>query len=338
MAAVVSSCSLRAPTAAHTEPERKSLQQSAQRSTAPFNGTASSSTHTDAAAGQTVVVGLRQLSSSSSSSSSLSTLHSLRPPTQNNTILAQQPKPCAAQDDFDDWDVDLADLDECDGQMGQPPPPPAPSPSALTARPASSAKTLRAPTCGGLQTPREVTAARQPCSSTNHNLPPRTLSSTHVRSPLPRPAFLPPQSPGVFPGLTATSPAPSPISRTLIRPQPPPQRLWSTPRPSPQARGFFETVSPAPSSSSSSMNSTMLSPHPLHTPLLTNRLVQLVSASNRLTKKRPHSEPHRTRTRRFPGPAGFLPQQVGTIRPWCSSSAIQLYFLTSVCIFQVSVS
>ncbi|XP_035037392.2 LOW QUALITY PROTEIN: homologous recombination OB-fold protein [Hippoglossus stenolepis] len=309
VAAVVSSCSLRAPTAAHTEPERKPLQRSAQRSTAPFNGTASAAAAapTDAAAGQTVVVGLRQLPPSSSS-----TLHSLRPPTQNNTILAQHPKPCAAQDDFDDWDVDLADLDECDGQMGQPPPPPAPSPSAPTAEPASSAKTLRAPTCGGIQTLpdrtlSEVNAARQPCSSSNHNLPSRTLSSTPVRSPLPRPAFLPPQSPGVFPGLTATSPAPSPISRTLIRPQPP-QRLWSTPGPSPQARGFFETVSPAPSSSSS-MNSTMLSPHPLHAPLLTNRLVQLVSASNRLTKKRPHSEPHRTRTRRFPGPAGFLPQQ-----------------------------
>ncbi|XP_060946287.1 homologous recombination OB-fold protein [Limanda limanda] len=311
VAAVVSSCSLRAPGAAHTEPGRKPLQPSAQRSTATSSSSSSSSSTHTAAAGQTVVVGLRQLSSSSSSSSSK--LPSLRPPTQKNTTLAQQPKPCAAEDDFDDWDVDLADLDECDGPMGPPPQPPAPSPSAPTAEPASSARTLRAPTCGGLQTPpgrtlREVNAARQPCSSSNHNLPSRTLSSTLVRSPLPpRPAFLPPHSPGVFPGLTATSPAPSPISRTLIRPQPP-QRLWSTPASSPQARGFFETVSPAPSSSSS-MNSTMLSPHPLRTPLLTNRLVQLVSASNRLPSKRPHSEPHRTRTRRFPGPAGFLPQQ-----------------------------
>ncbi|CAB1440423.1 unnamed protein product [Pleuronectes platessa] len=312
VAAVVSSCSLRAPTAAHTEPERKHLQRSAQRSTAA-SSSSNSSTHTDAAAaaGQTVVVGLRQLSTSSSSSSSSSSQpHSLRPPTQNNTLLAQQPKPCAAQDDFDDWDVDLADLDECDGQMGQPPQPPAPSPSAPTAEPASSAKTLRAPTCGGLQTLpdrtlREVNAARQPCSSSNHNLPSQILSSIRVRSPLPRPAFLPPHSPGFFSGLTSTSPAPSPISRSLIRPQPP-QRLWSTPGPSPQARGFFETVSPAPSSST---NSTMLSPHPLRTPLLTNRLVQLVSASNRLPSKRPHSEPHRTRTRRFPGPAGFLPEQ-----------------------------
>nr|XP_019950302.1 PREDICTED: uncharacterized protein C17orf53 homolog isoform X1 [Paralichthys olivaceus] len=311
VAAAVSSCSLRAPTAPHTEPERNHLQQSAHRSAAPFDGTASSrssSTHT-AADGQTVAVGLRQLSSSSSSSK----LHSLHPPTQINTILAQPLKPCVAQDDFDDWDVDLADLDECDGQMGQPPQPPAPSPSVPTAKPASSAKMLRTPTCGGIQTLpdrtlREVNATRQPCSLSNQNLPSRTLSATHVRSPLPRPAFLPPQSPGGFPGLTATSPAPSPISRTPIRPQPP-QRPWSTPGSSPQARGFFGTVSPAPSSSSTSMNSTILSPHPLHTPLLTNRLVQLVSASNRLPKKRPRSEPHRTRTRRFPGPAGLLPEQ-----------------------------
>ncbi|XP_040918843.1 homologous recombination OB-fold protein [Toxotes jaculatrix] len=314
VSAAVSSCALRASSAARGEPEKNLLQLTAERSAAPRDGTASrSSTH--AAAGQTVALGLRQPSSSSSSSSS-----SQPPPTLNNTqpnLASPQSyansggslKPCVAQDDFDDWDVDLADLDECDDQMGQPNQPSAPAPPA----PASSAKMLRPPTCGGVQTLpdrtlRELSAARQPCGSSNQNLPPRTLSAAHMRSPVLRPTFVsaPPQSPSVSPSLTATSPAPSPISRTFNRLQQP-QRPWSTPRPPPQARGLFETVSPAPSSSS--VSPTALSPHPLHTPVLTNRLVQLVSASNKLPKKRPRSEPHRPRTRRFPGPAGLLPQQ-----------------------------
>ncbi|XP_071325113.1 homologous recombination OB-fold protein [Trachinotus anak] len=323
-AAAVSSCPLRASSVAHREPEKNRPQQTAERSAALCNGSASrSSTHT--AAGQTVALGLRQLSSSSSSSSSSSTSTKTSQPqppcpltlnnTQHNLAPAQSHanagescKPSVAQDDFDDWDVDLADLDECDSQMGQPLQPPAPAPPAPTVEPASSAKMLRPPTCGGIQAlPDRTLAVHQPGSSSNHGLPPQTVSAAHVRSPAPRPTFLsaPPQSPSVFPGLTATSPAPSPISRTLIRPQQP-QRQWATPGPSPQARGLFETVSPAPSSS---VSSTTLSPHPLHTPVLTNRLVQLVSASNKLPKKRPRSEPHRPRTRRFPGPAGLLPQQ-----------------------------
>uniref|UniRef100_A0A8C2ZFH3 Homologous recombination factor with OB-fold n=1 Tax=Cyclopterus lumpus TaxID=8103 RepID=A0A8C2ZFH3_CYCLU len=173
--------------------------------------------------------------------------------------------------------------------------------------PASSSKTLRPPTCGGVQTHpdrplRDFGTARQASGSFGHNLPSRASSTPLLRSPNPRPAYLsaPPQSPGVFPGLSASSPGPSPISKTIARPQ----RPWATPGPSPRGHVLFETVSPAPSSSPS------LSPHPRHTPVFTNRLVQLVSASNKLpNNKRPRSEPHRTRTRRFPGPAGFLPQQ-----------------------------
>ncbi|KAK7940610.1 hypothetical protein WMY93_003936 [Mugilogobius chulae] len=63
---------------------------------------------------------------------------------------------------------------------------------------------------------------------------------------------------------------------------------------------LFESVSPAPPLQP-------MTPSPFHTPVLTNRLVQLVSASN--TKKRPRSDSNRPRTRRFPGPAGLLPQQ-----------------------------
>ncbi|XP_070779099.1 homologous recombination OB-fold protein [Enoplosus armatus] len=310
VAAAVSSCTLRASSVALIEPEKNCLQQTGERSAAPCNGTASSSsTHT--AAGQTVTVGLRQLCSTAQP-------RSHRPPALNNSppnLASQQSrantegplKPCVAQDDFDDWDVDLADLDECDRQMGESLQPPAPA-----VDPASPAKTLRPPTCGGIQARpdrslRELSTARQASGSSGYNLPPRTPPTLLLQSPNPRPAFraAPPQSPSVFPGLRASSPAPSPISRTLNRPQQP-QRPWATPVPSPQGRGLFETVSPAPSASPSVISS---SPHPLRTPVLTNRLVQLVSASNKLPKKRSRSEPHRPRTRRFPGPAGLLPQQ-----------------------------
>ncbi|XP_051244299.1 homologous recombination OB-fold protein [Dicentrarchus labrax] len=318
VAAAVSSCALRASSVAHREPEKNCLQQTGARSAALCNGTPSrSSTHT--AAGQTVALGLRQLSSSSSSSSSP------RPPTANNcprSLASQQshanaegpPKPCVAQDDFDDWDVDLADLEECDRQMEQAPPPTAP---AHAVDPASSAKTLRPPTCGGIQTRPdrslgELSTARQASGSSSCNLPPRTFSAP-LRSPNPRPSFMsaPPQSPSVFPGFTATTSTPRPISRTLNRPQQP-GRPWGTPGPSPQGRGLFETISSAPSSSSSSpsVGSSALRSNPLHTPVLTNRLVQLVSASNKFPKKRPRSEPLRPRTRRFPGPAGLLPEQL----------------------------
>ncbi|KAM7371676.1 hypothetical protein PAMP_008892 [Pampus punctatissimus] len=302
VAAAVSSC---ASSVAHREPEKNCLEQTGERSAAPCNNTASrSSTHT--AAGQTVALGLRQLSSSSSSHPS--TLNISQPnlaSQQSHANTETLQKPCTAQDEFDDWDVDLADLDECD-RLHQPPAPSTPAP---TFEHVSLAKTLRPSTCGGIdRLPvgglRELSTVQRSSGSSSHTPSPRTVLAAHVQSPNPRPAHLsaPTQSPGVFPGFTATSSAPSPLSRTLNRPQQP-QRPWTTPAPSRQARSLFETVSPRPQSSPS------LSPHPLHTPVLTNRLVQLVSASNKLPKKRPRSEPHRPRTRRFPGPAGLLPEQ-----------------------------
>uniref|UniRef100_A0A3Q3J177 Homologous recombination OB-fold protein OB-fold domain-containing protein n=1 Tax=Monopterus albus TaxID=43700 RepID=A0A3Q3J177_MONAL len=312
--AAVSFCALRASSAAHRIQEKNWLQQTGERSAALCNDTASrNGTHT-------VALGLKQLSSSSSVQPPSS-----RPPTQNNSqpVLASQQshantqgsmKPCVAQDDFDDWDVDLADLDECDGQMGQPLQTPAPTPPVLTAGLASSAKVLRPPTCGGIQTRpeqtlRDLKVAQQPLGSSSHSLPHRTLSASHVTPSIPHPTFpsAPPQCPGVFPGFSATSLAPSPISRTFPRPQQP-QRSQATLGPSPQARGLFETVSQAPLSSPSVSSST-LSPHLLRTPVFTNRLVQLVSASSKTAKKRPRCEPHRPRSQCFPGPAGLLQQQ-----------------------------
>ncbi|XP_067334097.1 homologous recombination OB-fold protein isoform X2 [Channa argus] len=317
VAAAVSSCTLRASSLAHRVPEEICLQQTGETSAALCNGSASrSSTH--AAAGQTVALGLRQLSSSSaqpppSHPPTLNNTHSVLESQQSHTNTQGSLKPCVTQDDFDDWDIDLADLDECDGQMGQLLQPPASAPPVNTVKHFSSlAKLLRPPTCGGIQarperTLKENSTARQELGSCVENMPPQTPSGLHVGTPAPRPAVVsaPPHSPVVFPGLTASSPLPSPISRTLIRPQQP-QKSWATPRPTLQATGLFETVS---SPSSPSVRSSTLSSHSIHTPVLTNRLVQLVCASSKLPKKRPRSEQHRPRTRRFPGPAGLLPQQ-----------------------------
>ncbi|XP_008327522.1 uncharacterized protein C17orf53 homolog isoform X2 [Cynoglossus semilaevis] len=298
--AAVSSSVLRAPSVTRREPEKKCLRQSAQGSAVPTNGTASDS--------GTQALSSRQLCPprSSTSSSSLES-HGTNVSTVNNTkpnVAAPQSHgstevlltPCAAQDDFDDWDVDLADLDECDGQVAQQIQARSHSPPGLTSTPM-----LRPLNCGRTQAPPHQTTV----GASKHNVP-QTLSAAHLGSPVLRPRFpsAPVQSPNVFSGLTAASPAANPASRSFVRPQQP-QRQWSTPGPKPPVG--FESV--PPSSFSPSVNSSILSPHPLHTPVLTNRLVQLVSASHKLPKKRPNSEVQKRRTRRFPGPAGLLPVQ-----------------------------
>nr|XP_020488226.1 uncharacterized protein C17orf53 homolog [Labrus bergylta] len=312
VAAAVSSCALRSSSVSRREPGENGPRQPGERSAALCDSAASKSgTHT--AAGQTVAPGLRQLSSSSSSSSNQT--RSLPPSSVDNSApdLATKKSnanvghpltPGGAQDDFDDWDVDLADLDGFDGQIGQPLQPSAQAIRAPSADAASPAKALRPPTCGRISTPthlslRELNATHRSRLASNHNVRPQSPST---------PQFRPPNR-NCAPSTSAPprTPVPSPISRTLIKPHQP-QRQWATPGTSPQARGLFETVTPAPSPSNSSSSSS-LPLHPHHTPVLTNRLVQLVSASNKLPKKRPRSDPHRPRTRRFPGPAGLLPQQ-----------------------------
>ncbi|KAF7664717.1 hypothetical protein LDENG_00168220 [Lucifuga dentata] len=312
VAAAASSCALRASSVAHTEQDGKnSLQQSAWGSSGLCKGSASRQS-TQTAAGQTVTQGLRQLSSSTPlCSPQHPTLNKPHPglASQADTDAFQNPR--VAQDDFDDWDIDFADLDECEQQIGKPLQPPAPPPPVPTVKPVVSAKKLRPPSCGGTQmlpsrSLRELSNACLSSDSSLHKLAHQTSSTVHVQSPNPRPAFqsAPIQNPRVFPGLTSSSAIPSPISRTVRGPQQPP-RPWTTPGPSPQGHSLFDNVSPSPSS----VSSPSLSPHPLHTPILTNHLVRLVSASNKHPRKRPRSDPHRPRTRRFPGPAGLLPQQ-----------------------------
>uniref|UniRef100_A0A3Q3D4S2 Homologous recombination factor with OB-fold n=1 Tax=Hippocampus comes TaxID=109280 RepID=A0A3Q3D4S2_HIPCM len=200
--------------------------------------------------------------------------HSIPPPTGDVTephfgTLQRPTTNATTQDDFDDWDLDLADLEECERLAGASVP----------------AKTLCHPTAGG--------SLRVPTSTAPHPV-------------------------------TTSRPAPNPLSKTLGKPQ---QAAWNTPVPSRPPCGLFETVAPVPATSPSP--SLTIRPHPLSTPLLTNHLVQLVSASNKVSRKRPRSEPRPPRTRRFPGPAGLLPQQVSSSQaeeeelggPWAAMKA-----------------
>ncbi|XP_026885592.2 homologous recombination OB-fold protein isoform X2 [Electrophorus electricus] len=183
-----------------------------------------------------------------------------------------QPPP---QDDFDEWDVDLEELDEsmfqCAGwtQSGSDP----------GCRPddVSPAKRMRSFTRGlhSSAPPLSLTTApRVPTFNSHGNVPPQTLPCG--RSVSGKPAALEPVG------------APPPGQIKAVTPLLP-QR---------HSACLFQAISPA-----------LLAPRPLHTPVLTNHLVQLVSAANK-TPHRSRSDAVRTKMRRFPGPAGVLPQQL----------------------------
>ncbi|XP_047213774.1 homologous recombination OB-fold protein-like [Girardinichthys multiradiatus] len=305
VAAAVSSCSLRASSVVHREQEKMCHQPMGEKLAGLRDGTMSrSGMHSGAA--QTVALGLRQISSSTMPASPLLFTKNNSEPQQSPANTEGLMNPSTAHDDFDDWDVDLADLDECDSQTRQQSQPAAPA----ATEPLSLLKTLRPSTHVRSQTPlnkclRELSAASKTSSYSSYTAPPRSLATAHLQSPSPCPAFpaASPRTPAVC--LNANSPAPRSFSKMpgyphqLLKP-------CASPQVSSQACSLFNTVSPAPSPS---VNSSTLSAHPLHTPVLTNRLVQLVSASNKLPKKRRHSEANQPRMRRFPGPAGLLPQQ-----------------------------
>ncbi|KAM4598737.1 uncharacterized protein hrob [Polymixia lowei] len=314
VSAVVPSCAPCVSSVTRREQDEISLRQTGETSDALCNRTGSGN-DTQTAVGKTVSPSLRTLSSSSARPPPLPPASSSpHPPVVNNTapILASQQshkdvegpqKASVIQDDFDDWDIDLAELDESYPDMGtQTVKAPAPPPQAVsTAQTLSSAKKLRPSTCGQARTEpvlRELSTGRQTSGLSSGTLPLRTSFAVRSSSPAP------PQSPGVFPGLASSSPVPSPFPRPARGPHRS-QRPPVTPGPSPRGGGLFEPVSPAPSS----VSSPGPSPRPLHTPVLTNRLVQLVSASNKHPEKRPRSGTGRPKTRRFPGPAGLLPQQ-----------------------------
>ncbi|XP_017274829.1 homologous recombination OB-fold protein [Kryptolebias marmoratus] len=305
MAAAGSSFALRASSVAHGEPQNICHQQRIGEKLAGLRDGTASGSGVHGAAGQTVALGLRQLSSSSPPPPAQSNPQPSLAPQQSRANTKELMNPCAAQDEFDDWDVDLADLDECDSQMGQLQKPAASAPPASAAEPPSSANALRPSAYGGRQsvpnqTLGELRTARSTPRASGYNAALWSPSVAHRLSFNPRPASATcPQTVPVLPSCAASSPAPS----TVNNPR------WATPgatAAAAQARGLFETVS---SAASPSANTSAPSPHPLRTPVFTNRLAQLVSASNKLPKKRPRSEGRQPRTRRFPGPAGLLPQQ-----------------------------
>ncbi|KAI5629409.1 hypothetical protein C0J50_2341, partial [Silurus asotus] len=170
----------------------------------------------------------------------------------------------STQDDFDDWDVDLDELDECVSHKPSDPDPDV-SPAKRTRTSPSSADTP------------VVSSLRRFCNTT-------PKSALPAVQPLAVPSacrFTSPVTPGTARGTSRW------------------QRGAVTPRA--EHRALFQAVSPA--------SVTSQQPRPLHMPVLTNHLVQLVSAASK-TPQRPRSDSVRPKTRRFPGPAGALPQQI----------------------------
>lgn len=193
-------------------------------------------------------------------------------------------KDIPAQDDFDDWDVDLEELDECVPQQTSAPD------TDLEPDTISPAKRTRLSDVSE-DTP-TVSSLRGFCRTTPKPAPPQSFIGSSCST-----TFHPQNNlqPFVPPGCRFTSPVtPGPVRATSQW-----QRGAVTPRP--EHRSLFQAVSPAPS--------TPRTPRPLHMPVLTNHLVQLVSAANK-TPQRQRSDTVRPKTRRFPGPAGALPQQV----------------------------
>lgn len=287
--------------------------------------------------GQTSVLGLRGFcapklptTSCAGPSTSLSDKRNSIQPSGSTPQNCINPAPGAGVlDDFDDWDVDLTDFDENVPQMvpvphvGQPAPgtnlaPPAASANRPCEDSVSPAKRMRPSACATSLTPpcpnvrgfsmsthtpesRPLPLERAPTPRSSFATPRPCLGP--FRSPAALPA--PPRSP-VIPRMTSSfssSTLPSPVTPKLGRPQPQGQMSNGMRQPAGQVTGgLFQAVSPSPQPTPS--------PHSLHTPVLTNHLVQLVSASKK-TPQRPRTDPARPKTRRFPGPAGMLPQQVG---------------------------
>ncbi|XP_027016991.2 homologous recombination OB-fold protein [Tachysurus fulvidraco] len=211
---------------------------------------------------------------------------SISSPIQSNpqSVLCNAPmKDIPAQDDFDDWDVNLEELDECVPQEASAPY------TEFESNNISPAKRMRssadAPASSSL---------RGFCSSTPKSAPPQSFI---------RPSTFTPQN-YLQPSVPPTCRFTSPVTPRPVRPT----SQWQRGAVTPQAehRSLFQAVSPAPL--------TPQTPRPLHMPVLTNHLVQLVSAASK-TPQKPRSDSVRPKTRRFPGPAGALPQQISGRSP-----------------------
>ncbi|XP_074748079.1 homologous recombination OB-fold protein isoform X2 [Strix uralensis] len=117
------------------------------------------------------------------------------------------------------------------------------------------------------------------------------------------PALRPFQAPPRQPGASSSSVGlrvPQTPTAQAARQSCPPTRLPPGPPTNPPA--LMSCVEPPP------RQPPRLGPGNLQTPVVTNHLVQLVTAASKAPGAAPHLPP-RGKTRRFPGPAGILPQQ-----------------------------
>ncbi|XP_016383188.1 uncharacterized protein C17orf53 homolog [Sinocyclocheilus rhinocerous] len=216
----------------------------------------------------------------------------INPPPQASLSVLQRDLP--PQDDFDDWDVDLEELDSIPQMVSEPQKNPAapldnisPTKRMRPSAPevpyhgrfgATSSVSITRPLVNTsfASTIQGSTCPSTPMQNANHMRGPATPVLRFPRPVTPKPPVVSPQC----------------------------QRGASTPRTPLQPRGsLFHSVSSTTDSSST------FTPRPLNMPVLTNHLVQQVSAANK-TPQRPQSRMMPAKARRFPGPAGALPLQV----------------------------
>ncbi|XP_043085345.1 LOW QUALITY PROTEIN: homologous recombination OB-fold protein [Puntigrus tetrazona] len=212
----------------------------------------------------------------------------INPPPQESFRVLQRDLP--PQDDFDDWDVDLEELDSIPQVVSEPQNNPA-----APLKNISPAKRMRpsAP---------EVSSHGRSAA----------ISSVSVTRPLVNTSFVSiiqgPMNPSTSRNANLMHGPTTPASRfpRPVTPRPPvasPQLGASSHRTPLKPRGsLFHSVCSTTDSSST------FTPRALNTPVLTNHLVQLVSAANK-TPQRPQSRMMPAKARRFPGPAGALPLQ-----------------------------
>ncbi|XP_043085920.1 homologous recombination OB-fold protein-like, partial [Puntigrus tetrazona] len=213
----------------------------------------------------------------------------INPPPQESFRVLQRDLP--PQDDFDDWDVDLEELDSIPQVVSEPQNNPA-----APLKNISPAKRMRpsAP---------EVSSHGRSAA----------ISSVSVTRPLVNTSFVSiiqgpmnPSTPSRNANLMHGPTTPASRFPRPVTPRPPvasPQLGASSHRTPLKPRGsLFHSVCSTTDSSST------FTPRALNTPVLTNHLVQLVSAANK-TPQRPQSRMMPAKARRFPGPAGALPLQ-----------------------------
>lgn len=119
--------------------------------------------------------------------------------------------------------------------------------------------------------------------------------------PTPRPFQVSPCQPGASNSSVGLRVPQTPLAQAPRQSCPPP-RL--PPRLPPNPPTLMSCVEPPP------RQPPPPAPGNLQTPVVTNHLVQLVTAASEAPRAAPQLPP-RGKTRRFPGPAGILPQQVG---------------------------